>query len=75
MGKDALLKQLGNRIKELRRFKNMTQAELASAIGKDQQSIQRLESGKINPSFFYLQEIATGLGVSIQEITHITSKN
>jgi putative transcriptional regulator len=73
MEKDALLIQLGLRIRELRKMKNMTQAELAHAIGKDQQSIQRLEAGKINPSFFYLHEIAVGLGVSIHEITQISS--
>jgi putative transcriptional regulator len=68
MEKDDLLKQLGDRVKELRRSKNMTQAELAHAIGKDQQSIQRLEAGKINPSFLYLREIATGLGIPMREI-------
>ena len=72
MEKDTLLIQLGLRIRELRKLKNMTQAELAHAIGKDQQSIQRLEAGKINPSFFYLHEIATGLGVSMQQITQIS---
>ena len=46
MEKDDLLVQLGIRIKELRKMKNMTQAELAHAIAKDQQSIQRLEAGK-----------------------------
>lgn len=50
-------------------MRDITQAELAHAIGKDQQSIQRLEAGKINPSYFYLYEIAEGLQVSIEEIT------
>jgi len=68
MEKDDLLIQLGLRIRELRKVKNITQEQLAHAIGKDQQSIQRLEAGKINPSFFYLQEIAKGLGVSIHQI-------
>ncbi|WP_439559684.1 helix-turn-helix domain-containing protein [Dyadobacter sp.] len=71
MEKDALLKQLGLRIRELRKAKNITQAELAHIIAKDQQSIQRLEAGKINPSFYYLYEIATGLGISMQEIIQI----
>ena len=69
MEKDALLIQLGSRIRDLRKIRNMTQAELAHAIGKDQQSIQRLEAGKVNPSFFYLHEIAKGLGITIQKIT------
>lgn len=46
----------------------MSQAKLANTIGKDQQSIQRLESGRINPSYFYLNEIALGLEVEVSEI-------
>jgi putative transcriptional regulator len=69
--KQNLLKQLGQRIKELRLAKNMTQAELAGAVNKEQQSIQRLEAGKVNPSFIYLSEIAEGLDVSVAELTDI----
>ena len=68
MEKDVELKKLGLRIKELRKMKNITQEELAHAIDKDQQSIQRLETGNINPSFLYLQQIAKGLNVPLNEI-------
>ena len=68
MEKEVLLKKLGSRIRELRNQKNMSQAELANTVGKDQQSIQRLEAGNINPSFYYLTEIATGLETHIEEI-------
>lgn len=68
MSKDELLKKLGARVREIRKEKNMSQLQLAHAIGKDQQSIQRLETGGVNPSFFYLYEIATGLNVQIEEI-------
>ncbi|MCF2489705.1 helix-turn-helix transcriptional regulator [Dyadobacter sp. CY347] len=71
MEKDVELKKLGLRIKELRKMKNITQEELAHAIDKDQQSIQRLETGKINPSFLYLQQIAKGLNVPLSEIFDI----
>lgn len=60
--------QLGARIREIRKEKGITQVQLAHSLGKDQPSIQRLEAGNINPSYFYLREIATGLGVSIAEI-------
>ena len=68
MERDFLLAKLGERIREIRKAKNMTQAELAHAIGKDQQSIQRLEAGKINPSYIYLREVATGLGTQLREL-------
>ncbi|MCF0072477.1 helix-turn-helix domain-containing protein [Dyadobacter sp. CY261] len=71
MDKVILLTQLGRRIRDLRVMKGVTQTELAHAIGKDQQSIQRLEAGKINPSYFYLCEIAEGLQVSVKEITDL----
>ncbi len=34
----------------------------------NQQSIQRLEKGNVNPTFYYLKEIAEGLEVEIEEI-------
>lgn len=68
MKKRRLLIQLGYRIREIRRAKGITQVELANSIGKDQQSIQRLEAGNINPSYYYLWEVAQGLGVEIEEL-------
>lgn len=68
MDKTALLMKLGVRIRQLRNDKGITQAQLAHAIGKDQQSVQRLEAGRINPSFYYLHEIAAGLDVPLADL-------
>ncbi len=68
MDKIELLKSLGERIKEIRLAKGLTQTELAHKIGKDHPSINRLEKGKINPSYFFLCEIAEGLEISINDI-------
>jgi putative transcriptional regulator len=68
MNKEVLLKDLGVRIRIIRKDKGITQVQLAHAIGKDQQSIQRLEKGNINPSYVYLQDIANGLNVSLLEL-------
>lgn len=68
MQKEELLKQLGMHIRKLRESKNLSQSELAASVGKDQQSIQRLEAGKINPSFFYLHQIAEGLSLKVTDI-------
>jgi putative transcriptional regulator len=68
MEKEVLLKKLGERIREIRKEKGITQVQLAHSIGKDQQSIQRLEAGNINPSFYYLVEIAEGLNVTLEEV-------
>jgi len=74
MQKEELLKQLGNRVRKLREEKLMTQSQLAASIGKDQQSLQRLEAGKINPSFYYLFQIAEGLSIDISELTNMETK-
>ena len=66
MEKEILLKNLGERIRQIREKKGITQKELAHSIDKDQQSIQRLEMGKINPSIYYLYEIAKGLEVDVE---------
>lgn len=68
MDKEHLLLEFGKRIKAIRKEKGMSQTQLAHAINKDQQSIQRLESGKINPSYIYLLEISQGLQIEIQEL-------
>ncbi|MES2138488.1 MAG: helix-turn-helix transcriptional regulator [Bacteroidota bacterium] len=68
MKKEQLLNKLGTRIREIRKEKGITQVELANSIGKDQQSVQRLEAGNINPSFYYLFEVAKGLDVPMKDL-------
>lgn len=68
MDKDELLVKLGERIKQLRQEKKISQTELANRIGKDQPSLNRLELGNINPSYIYLWEVAQGLEMKINEV-------
>ena len=68
LDKEEELSSLGSRIKKIREGKNITQAELAARVNKDQQSIQRLEAGRVNPSHISLKEIAEGLGININEV-------
>ncbi|MCE1188262.1 MAG: helix-turn-helix domain-containing protein [Ignavibacteria bacterium] len=75
MQKEELLKQLGAHIRKLREERNLSQSDLAASIGKDQQSIQRLEAGKINPTFYYLHQIAEGLSVNVNELTNFVIEN
>ena len=66
--KDILQKCFGNHVKELRSKRNLTQIDVSSRMNKDQQSLQRVESGNISPSLYYLFELAEGLDVSILEL-------
>lgn len=68
MDKKAMLEQLGSRVREIRIQKGLTQTELANKIGKDHPSINKLENGKVNPSYIFLCEVAEGLGMSIRDI-------
>jgi putative transcriptional regulator len=68
MNKEVLLKDLGEKIRTVRKDKEITQVQLAHSIGKDQQSIQRLETGNINPSYIYLLEIAEGLNTNLVDM-------
>jgi transcriptional regulator with XRE-family HTH domain len=68
MDKKTLLLQLGERVKEIRTRKGLTQTELANKIGKDHPSINKLENGKVNPSYYFLYEVAQGLEVDVIEL-------
>ncbi len=68
MEKEDLLKKLGKNVIKIRTKKGWSQSELAWNCGKDRQSIERLENGKINPSIFYLKQIAEGLEITLSEL-------
>jgi len=69
--KERLKKLIGQRIVELRTKKGWTQAELARAVGKDRQAIEKLENGKVNPTLYSLFEVAKALDVSIAVLVDI----
>lgn len=62
------LKQLGERVRSIRESKGMTLQAVALVIGKDRQSIHRLEKGDFNPTYIYLLEVCEGLGIEISEL-------
>ena len=62
------LVKLGEKIKSIRQAKGMTLEEVANKVGKDRQSIHRLEKGDFNPSIIYLTEVGKGLGVDVKEL-------
>ncbi len=60
--------ELGLKIKEIRKDKGYSQSEVANRCGKERQSYQRLETGNINPSIWYLQHIAAALDVELENL-------
>lgn len=71
MEREALLKALGAQIRKVRTAKGISQAKLAADIGKDQQAIQRIEAGRVNPTYYQLYLIAQGLEVGLETITKL----
>jgi len=65
--KEELIK-LGEKIRKIRHDKCLSLQEVADKIGKDRQSIQRLEKGGFNPSYVYLLEVCKGLEIEIKDI-------
>lgn len=55
-------------IKHLRKEKNLTQAKLAKIINIRQESLSRIELGRINPSIATLEKISEVLGVPICQL-------
>jgi putative transcriptional regulator len=68
MNKTKELKNLGDRLRQIRENKGLTIEELETACGKPYQVLQRIETGKENPSMFLLYEIATGLGIGLDKL-------
>lgn len=75
--------KIGNIIKEKRLQKGMTQEELALKSDITVRTVQRIESGEVDPRSFTLQAIASALEVDYNELvsvdelhkTHGTSSN
>ena len=67
--KPTPLKILGERIRETRRNKNLTQEDLAHEINIDRSYIGGVERGERNLSFDKLCQIARALSCDVAELT------
>ena len=63
-----LKKELGKRIQNIRKSKNITQEKLAEVIGIDPKNVSRIENGNSYPSAETLTAIANALGVAVYEL-------
>lgn len=59
--------KIGNRIKELRDVKQMSQKDLAYASDLDRSYIASVENGQRNISIVNIEKIAIALGVTLKE--------
>lgn len=68
-------KELGIKIQELRKQKGMTQEDLAEKTGLSVRTIQRIESGEVDPRSYTLSQIAEALGVDLVDLTKEQEEN
>ena len=65
-----LLKKIGKNIRVLRKKENLSQIDLAVAVGIDRSYLSEIENGKRNVTIMLLQNIATILTVKIEDLLH-----
>ena len=60
-----VLKEIGNTIRERRKYLKITQIDLSEITGMSRRSLQMLEKGDGNPTFEQLNRILSTLGLEI----------
>jgi putative transcriptional regulator len=64
--------KLENNLKVLRAKKDVTQEDLAEAIGVSRQTINAIELGKFNPSVITALNLAKFFETSVEEVFYIS---
>ena len=72
MTEKTLLKKYGQRIKQLRLEKGLSQQELAAVLDIEKSSLSRLEAGKKNSKLYTLYKVAKALEVPLSKLLDIS---
>lgn len=76
MNKKDFQKALGNRIRQIREAKNISQTELGNLCDIERSNMNRIEAGNTNPSSYLIYQIAEKLEVEASELLNFkTSSN
>ena len=65
---DALLRNIGSRIRLLRKERSMSLRDLAYSIGMEPSNLSVIENGKSNPQLLTYAKIAAALELSLKEL-------
>lgn len=68
MQKEEFARRIGKRIRQLRKEKGMSQADLGLEVYKDKQVIGRWEAGQVNITAYNAYVLAKALGVTLAEL-------
>lgn len=67
--------ELGQRVRDLRKEQDLTQAQLADLLGISQQLVALYERGQHRMPLDLLPEVARLLGVSVEEVLGVTPQS
>lgn len=67
-GERMISKRFGDRVRELRTQKSMSQEKFALQIDMDRTYLASVESGKRNISLENIKKIADGFGITLEEL-------
>jgi transcriptional regulator with XRE-family HTH domain len=68
MKKHDIYRHFGTRIKELRKLKSLTQADLAELIGKTEDTVSNIERGFAGTGLDTIMSLAESLDVHVSEL-------
>jgi len=68
LNEEELVKIVGRQIKKYRKQQDMTQFDLAVKSNMEENALQRIETGRTNPSIKTLLKIVNALGIEFKEL-------
>jgi transcriptional regulator with XRE-family HTH domain len=60
--------KIGERIRDARKLSKYSQEELAERIKVNRSYLSLVENGKSSPTFEFMEKIASGLGIKVEEL-------
>ena len=69
------MKTIGNKIKELRRSKGMSQKDIADKLGVTSQAVSKWENDGSLPEMTMLPDIASLFGIQIDDLFEYSTEN
>ncbi len=64
----------GNAVRELRVAKNLSQGDLAAALGVSRQTVNSIETGRYTPSLALSIALARFFGTTVEEVFHVAER-
>jgi len=68
---NQLQQKIGQRIRELRESKGITQQDLAAVCNFEKANLSRIEAGRTNPTVSTLYKISQALEITISELVDV----